>query len=126
MDETWVDCVLPINIINNIIFVLIWFWLAIVLVVAVYGLLEALLQMQPFNTQYFLGHHLYAQNLYYIGENAAILAFIEKSPPDVTLMLRLYEVELGNRLVGEIIGTLYLMFKTDFVATDSSIAEHLP
>ena len=50
---------------------------------AIYSLLKTIWQMQPFNTQYFLGHHLYAHNLYNIDDDAVILGFIGKSPPDL-------------------------------------------
>lgn len=59
-------------------------------------------------------------------ESAAILGFNGKCPPDVTLILRPCEVELGNKLVDEIIDALLLMFKQDVVVAESSIDERLP
>jgi hypothetical protein len=50
-----------------------------------------------FSTHSFVGDHLKAQNLYNIDENGTVLNFIGKYPPDVTLMLRVYEVELGKK-----------------------------
>jgi hypothetical protein len=114
-DETFADCLLPINVINNIIFILLWFWFILILVVCVYGLVETLLKMFPFSTHLFIEHHLQSNNLYYVDDNAVIFYFVEKFPVDVILILRLYEVELGNTLVGEIIAQLFLMYKeTDF------------
>jgi hypothetical protein len=78
--------------------------------------------MLPFNTRLFLGHHLKAHGLYNIEDREAVLDFIQKCPADVILMLRLYEVELGKILVGEIIDQLFLIFKENYNSTDNSFA----
>jgi hypothetical protein len=92
----------------------------------VYGFFRTLLKLLPFSTHLFIVHHLRAQDLYDISENGAILDFIKKCPSDVILMLRLYEVELDNILVGEIIGQLFLMYKKDHVSMSHSFATELP
>ena len=53
---------------------------------AFYDVLMKIWQMRLFNAQYFLGHHLYAHNLYDIDDSAVVLGFIEKCPPDLTLI----------------------------------------
>ena len=82
--------------------------------------------MVPYSTQLFLGHHLRAHDLYTMRDNTVISDFIYTCPPDIILMLRLYEVELGNKLVGEIIGQLFLMHKKNHVSRENSFSEDLP
>jgi hypothetical protein len=124
-DETWADCLLPINIINNIIFCLLWFWLFVITVFSIYGLFYSLYQMLSTNARLFLGHHLRAHNLYDVEDGAAITDFIKKCPPDMLLILRLYEAELGKPFVGEIIAQLFLMFKKDHVPLETSITDEI-
>ena len=42
------------------------------------------------------------------------------------LMLRLYEVELGKTLTGEIISQLYIIFKTKYTSRDTSYDIEMP
>ena len=126
MDETWADCVLPINVINNIVFILIWFWLILLISLTIYGLVKTIVQMRPSSTASFIGHHLHAQNLYNFEESGAVLAFIQKCPPDLALILRIYEVELGNKLVGDIVAQLFSIFKNNYSLVETSIDEHSP
>ena len=109
-----------------VIFSLLWFWLTIILLTSTYGLFRTLLQMLPFSTRSFLGHHLRAHDLYDMDDSGAVDAFIRKCPADVTLMLRLYQVELGNTLTGEILGQLFIMFKRNYVLLEDSTTGQLP
>jgi hypothetical protein len=98
-----------------------WFWLIVLLIVSIYGFFQTLLKLLPFSTQLFIGHHLRAQSLYDVADGSGVvLHFIEDCPSDVILMLRLYEVELDNTLVGEIIGQLFLMYKEEHVFLSAS------
>ncbi|CAF3335914.1 unnamed protein product [Rotaria sp. Silwood1] len=81
--------------------------------------------MLPSQSRYFLGHHLQAHGLYEMQHNGAVHDFIRKCSPDLILMLRLYEVELGNTLTGEIIGQLFITFKTNYVPTEYSLETEL-
>ncbi len=124
-DQTWADCVLPINVINNIIFSLLWFWLILMLLITIYGLIQTTLRMMSFSTHAFFGHHLQTQNLYTMEESGTVINFVRKCPPDVTLILRLYEIELGKKLVGEIIAQLFLMYKNNHIFLEDLFTEHL-
>ncbi|CAF2119403.1 unnamed protein product, partial [Rotaria magnacalcarata] len=59
--------------------------------------------MLPFSAQYFFRYHLRTRNLYDMKNYRVVHDFIYKCPPDIILMLRLYEVKLGNTLAGQII-----------------------
>ena len=67
------------------------------LLITIFGLIQSTLRMMSFSTHSFIGHHLKAQNLYNIDENGTVLNFTRKCPPDVALMLRVYEVELEKK-----------------------------
>ncbi|CAF4440851.1 unnamed protein product [Rotaria socialis] len=82
--------------------------------------------MLPFSARSFLGHHLRARDLYDMKDNAIVHDFICKCPPDIILMLRLYEVELGNTLTGQVIGQIFVTFKKNYVSRENSIAIELP
>ena len=82
--------------------------------------------MLPSNTQSFLGHHLRAHDFYEMKDNGVVNNFISKYPPDILLMLRLYELELGNTLTGQIIEQLFIIFKKNYVSREDSIAIELP
>ncbi|CAF1318603.1 unnamed protein product [Rotaria magnacalcarata] len=126
IDETWADCVLPINVLNNTVFSLLWFWLIFILLMSICGLFQTLYNMLPFSARSFLGHHLRAHDLYDMKDNAVVHDFICKCPPDIILMLRLYEVELGNTLTGQVIGQLFMAFKKNYVSREDSVAIELP
>lgn len=114
-ENTWSDCVLPINIINNTIFSLLWFWLVFLFLASIYSLIKTSLNMRPSQSAHFLGHHLQAHALYSMRDNEPIGVFIRKCAPDLILMLRLYEIELGNTLTGEIIAQIFLKFQKNYV-----------
>ncbi|CAF3364012.1 unnamed protein product [Rotaria sp. Silwood2] len=82
--------------------------------------------MLPSESRYFLGNHLQAHGFYDIRDNGVLDDFIQKCSPDLILMLRLYEVELGNTLTGEIIGQLFITYKTNCVSTENSLGRELP
>jgi hypothetical protein len=77
--------------------------------------------MLPFSARSFLGHHLRVHDLYDMKDNAVVHDFICKCPPDIILMLRLYEVELGNTLTGQVMAS-----KKNYVSREDSIAIELP
>ncbi|CAF4861666.1 unnamed protein product [Rotaria socialis] len=126
IDETWGDCVLPINVLKNTVFSLLRFWLIFILLMSICGLFQTLHNMLPFSARSFLGHHLRAHDLYDMKDNAIVHDFICKCPPDIILMLRLYEVELGNTLTGQVIGQIFVTFKKNYVSRENSIAIELP
>ncbi|CAF4209872.1 unnamed protein product [Rotaria socialis] len=70
--------------------------------------------MSPLQSAYFLVHHLQAHGLYDMEDNEPIGIFIRKCALDLILMLRLYEIELGNTLTGEIIAQIFIKFKNRF------------
>jgi len=85
--------------------------------------------MSSSNTSLFLGHHLEAHGFYDVEASAIILHFIEKCPRDIILILRLYQVELGETIVGEIIFQLFILHKNnennhDLLVDSSDL--HLP
>ena len=82
--------------------------------------------MLPSNTQSFLVHHLRAHDFYEMKDNEVVNNFISKYPPDILLMLRLYELELGNTLTGQIIEKLFIIFKKNYVSREDSIAIEVP
>ncbi|CAF1585290.1 unnamed protein product [Rotaria magnacalcarata] len=82
--------------------------------------------MLPFSTRSFLGHHLRAHDLYDMKDNAVVHDFICKWPPDIILMLRLYEVELENTLTGQVFDQRLMTFKKNYVSLENSIAIELP
>ncbi|CAF4433115.1 unnamed protein product, partial [Rotaria socialis] len=74
----------------------------------------ASLNMSPLQSAYFLVHHLQAHGLYDMEDNEPIGIFIRKCALDLILMLRLYEIELGNTLTGEIIAQIFIKFKSNY------------
>ncbi len=58
-------------------------------------------------------------------DNAAIIDFIRKCPTDVLLMLKLYAVELGSAMVGEIIGQRFLKYKKHYVEREHPLDRKL-
>lgn len=77
------------------------------------GFLHKVIQMLPCNARLFLGHHLRAHGAYNCEDNGSILDFIEKCSTDVVLVLRLYQVELDDTLIGEVVVQLYHNYKLD-------------
>ena len=69
------------------------------------------MKMLPSVTELFLVQHLTVRGLYKLDEDGAVDDFIAKCPPDVILILRLYEVELDYVLVGEIVGEIFQLYK---------------
>lgn len=116
IDRTWSECVLSINGINNVVFSLFWFWLSISLLLTIVSLIYCSMKMLPSATELFLVQHLAVRGLYKLADNVAIDDFIAKCPPDVVLILRLYEVELDHVLVGEIVGEIFQLHKKDLVS----------
>ena len=112
-DITWADCLFPINGINNAVFSVLWFWLTGVFAMSACGFLHKGIQMLPCNARLFLGRHLRANGAYNCEDNGSILDFIEKCSTDVVLVLRLYQVELDDTLMGEVIVQLCHNYKLE-------------
>lgn len=114
VDNTWCDCLLPINSINNVVFIILWCWLWILLLLTSVGLLLCVIKLLPRNTERFLGQHLNARGFYKLVDDAVIQDFVDKCPIDIILTLNLYEAKLNCTFVGEIIGTMFQAHKRTF------------
>jgi hypothetical protein len=91
------------------------------LLITIDGLIQTTLKMMSFSTRLFFGHHLQTQNLYTMEENGTVLNFTQKYPPDVTLILRLYEIELEKKWLAK----LFLVYKDNHIFLKDSFIEHL-
>ncbi|CAF1098788.1 unnamed protein product [Rotaria sordida] len=110
-----IQCVLPVNLFNEKIFIFIWFWLVIVSVLSSYGFLICIWQqILPFNREHFLKKYLKIMNritresfdrkLFHTFSNKYL-------KPDGVLVLRLVAINTNDVVMGEIMVALWDSFK---------------
>jgi len=113
-----VQCLLPINIYNEKIFLFIWFWLAFVSIASIYGLVKWLYYFTLKSRKNFIARFLKANQIDYHSENTThfdtdFRTFVDKyCGQDGVLLLRIVNMNMDNVIVGELICALWEIWKS--------------
>jgi hypothetical protein len=120
-----VQCLLPINIYNEKIFLLIWFWLAFVAAASVYGLIKWFYYFTTNSRRNFIQRYLQANEIRYCKSSMTVISsnseqdepttpkkhledFVENyCRQDGLLLLRIIKKNTNNVIAGEIICALW-------------------
>lgn len=118
-----VQCLLPINIYNEKIFLLIWFWLAFVAVTSIYGLLKWVYYFTGSSRKNFVERFLQANDIRYYQSSSMVMRgneddgqgprkylddFVEHyCRQDGLLLLRLIKKNTNRVITGEVICALW-------------------
>ncbi|CAF1074304.1 unnamed protein product [Rotaria sordida] len=124
-----VQCLLPINIYNEKVFLLIWFWLAFIAITSIYGLIKWLYYFTPGARINFIGRFLNANNIEYCKTSTSsstmgihssddqapikrLEEFVENyCRQDGLLLLRIIKKNTNNVIAGEVICALWNNWK---------------
>jgi len=109
-----VQCLLPINIYNEKIFLFIWFWLAFVSVSSIYGLIKWFRFFTLKSRKNFIRRYLKANGIDYYSEHVTqaeteiLRTFVDNyCRQDGILLLRIISANTNNVIVGELISNLW-------------------
>ncbi|CAF3488914.1 unnamed protein product [Rotaria sordida] len=110
-----IQCVLPVNLFNEKIFIFIWFWLVIVSILSSYGFIMCIWQqILPFNREHFLKKYLKIMNRITreTFDRKLFNTFSNKYlRHDGVLVLRLVAMNTNDVVMGEIMVALWDGFK---------------
>jgi len=110
-----VQCLLPINIYNEKIFLIIWFWLAFVAITSIYGLLKWFYYFTLSARKSFIRYFLKVNAIDYYSETAdnnSLKGFVDKyCRQDGILLLRIVAANTNQVMAGELICTLWNNWK---------------
>ncbi|CAM4866003.1 unnamed protein product [Rotaria socialis] len=110
-----IQCVLPVNLFNEKIFIFIWFWLVIVSILSSYGFIMCVWQqILPFNREHFLKKYLKIMNRITreTFDRKLFNTFSSKYlRHDGVLVLRLVAMNTNDVVMGEIMVALWDAFK---------------
>jgi hypothetical protein len=123
-----VQCLLPINIYNEKIFLLIWFWLAFVAAASIYGLIKWFYYFTISSRTNFIQRYLQANEIRYYKSSRSVISsnsehdeqtpkkhledFVENyCRQDGLLLLRIIKKNTNNVIAGEVICTLWNNWK---------------
>ncbi|CAF1074323.1 unnamed protein product [Rotaria sordida] len=109
-----VQCLLPMNIYNEKIFLIIWFWLAFVSIISIYGLVKWLYYFTLKSRKNFIRRFLKVNRIDYYLENPTrfetemLPTFVDRyCRQDGILLLRIVNANMNDVLVGELICALW-------------------
>ncbi|CAF2059883.1 unnamed protein product [Rotaria magnacalcarata] len=109
-----VQCLLPINIFNEKIFLIIWFWLAFVVLASIFGLVKWFHYFTLSSRKNFIRCFLQANRINYFSENTTsfdiemVRTFVDRyCRQDGILLLRIADANINHVLVGELVCSLW-------------------
>ncbi|CAF0885439.1 unnamed protein product [Didymodactylos carnosus] len=109
-----IQCVLPVNLFNEKIFIFIWFWLVFVSALSCYGFFKTIWQVMPWNRVNFLKKYLKIMNRITREkfDRKLFTTFSDKYlRQDGVLVLRLVAMNTNDVIMGEIMSALWDGFK---------------
>ncbi|CAF1260948.1 unnamed protein product [Rotaria sp. Silwood1] len=126
-----VQCLLPINIYNEKIFLMIWFWLAFVSIMSIYSLIKWLHYFTFKSRKNFIHHFLKANQIDCYSENTTHLnteilpTFVDRyCRQDGILLLRIVNANATKVLVGELVCALWNHWQKQRQIRIDSLPQH--
>ncbi|CAF2862373.1 unnamed protein product [Rotaria sp. Silwood2] len=127
-----VQCLLPNNIYNEKIFLMIWFWLAFISIISIYGLFKWLYYFTLTSRKNFIRRFLKVNRIDYCSSENATRFDTEMLPTfvdrycrqDGILLLRIINANMNTVLAGELICTLWDHWKKQRQIHIDSLPQH--
>ncbi|CAF0807425.1 unnamed protein product [Adineta steineri] len=127
-----VQCLLPVNIYNEKIFLVIWFWLAFVSIGSIYGLIKWFRYFTLKSRKNFIRRYLKANGIDYHSrhtanyDNEMLRTFVDSyCRQDGILLLRIITANMNNVIVGELICALWDNWQKQRQIRIDTLSQHI-